>query len=300
VVGAGDVNSDGRTDLLARDGAGNGWVLPGNGAGGFGKATGPLAGLKGLGRIVGSAPVTGRRLPDVVGRTGTALQVVAGETGSTGGLGNRIDTGLNLPSATQLMNAGDWNRDGFSDLISRNTDGNLYLYLGNGQGRFSAGTLLASGFGAVTLLSAGGDITGDGYPDLQGQVNGAMRIWPGRGSAGLAASYVSHSAITAQRQVAVGLWTADGAPDAVFVTGKLTLLYPGNGPGGLTNPVTIGSSLKGYSWVIGVSNMGGTGRSALIVRDSAGALYEIDPTSTGMLGTPQLLGTGYSGYDLAD
>ena len=48
--------------------------------------------------------------------------------------------------------------------------------------------------------------------------------------------------------------------------------------------------------MIGVSD---AGRSALIVRNAAGSLYRIDPTSTGMLGTPQLLGGGYSGYDLA-
>ena len=163
-------------------------------------------------------------------------------------------------------------------------------------GRFAAGTLLASGFGGVSLLSAGGDITGDGYPDLQGQINGAMRIYPGRGAAGLGPSYVSHSAIAGTKQVAVGLWTADGAPDAIFLNAKSTVLYPGNGPGGLTNPVTIGGALTGYSWVIGVSD---AGRSALIVRNAAGSLYRIDPTSTGMLGTPQLLGGGYSGYDLA-
>jgi hypothetical protein len=157
--------------------------------------------------------------------------------------------------------------------------------------------VLGTGFGAVSLLSAAGDITGDGWPDLQGQVNGAMRIWQGRGAAGLGASYVSHSAITAKGQIAVGRWTADGAPDALFIKAKKTVLYPGNGPGGLTNPVTVGGSLTAYRWVVGVSRT--NGRSALLARNSAGSLYEIDPTASGTLGTPRLLGTGFARYDLA-
>jgi hypothetical protein len=314
ITSVGDLNGDHHNDLVARidsgKGAGKLALYLGKGNGTFKRVARPVKTV-GATQILAPGDVSGDGKPDLIVRTAASSTLYRGAgTGrfaagtpyvaTAGRVGTPIDTGLNLPSATQLMNAGDWNRDGNADLISRNTDGNLYLYLGNGQGRFAPGTLLAGGFGAVTLLSAGGDITGDGYPDLQGQVNGAMRIYPGRGAAGLAASYVSHSAISGKKQVAVGLWTADGAPDAIFVNAKSTVLYPGNGPGGLTNPVTIGGSLTGYSWVIGVSNMRGTGKSALIVRDAAGSLYEIDPTATGMLGTPQLLGSGYSGYDLAD
>jgi len=267
--GPGDVTGDGHRDLVARKSSGVTETLPGLGNGTFG------------------APVASA----AASSTGTPRGAV---------LGAPIYTGLTLPSANLLLNAGDWNRDGYSDLISRNTDGNLYLYLGNGKGKFGAPTRIGTGFGSVKMLSAAGDITGDGYPDLQGQVNGAMRIYPGRGAAGIGASYVSHSAITAKKQIAVGRWNGDGAPDAIFAKGKKTLLYPGNGPGGLTNPINIGGSLTGYSWIIGVGNVGGTGRSALVVRNSAGALYQIDPTATGMLGSPRLLGSGYGGYDLAD
>ena len=314
ITSIGDVNGDHRNDLAARIASGKHTgrlaLYLGNGDGTF-KAV--VRGLVRLGQavqiIAGDRSGDGR--PDLLVRkpsgmtlyrgtgtgrfaAGTPYTAPAGRT--TTGVGAPVDTGLNLPNAIQLMNAGDWDRDGNADLISRNTDGSLWLYLGNGQGRFAAGTLLASGFGAVSLLSVGGDITGDGFPDLQGQINGAMRIYPGRGAAGLGSSYVSHSAIPGSRQVAAGLWTGDGAPDAIFLTPTSTVLYPGNGPGGLTNPVTIGGALTGYSWVVGVSD---AGRSALIVRDAAGSLFRIDPTSTGMLGAPQLLGSGYSGYDLA-
>ena len=310
LTSAGDLNGDHRNDLVARidsgKSAGKLALYLGRGNGTFKRVARPV-------RLAGAVQIlagdrTGDGKADLVIRTAGAATLYRGTgTGrfaagtpyvasSAGRVGTPIDTGLNLPQATDLLNAGDWNRDGNADLISRNTDGNLYLYLGNGQGRFAAATLLAKGFGGVSLLSAGGDITGDGYPDLQAQINGAMRIYPGRGTAGLAASYVSHSAIAGKKQIAVGLWTSDGAPDAIFLNAKSTVLYPGNGPGGLTNPITIGAGLMGYSWVVGISD---AGRSALIARDAAGSLYRIDPTSSLMLGTPQLLATGFGGYDLA-
>lgn len=316
VTAVGDINGDGHNDLVAKitkagKNQGRMSAYLGRGNGTFVRKALSAVNLTAVTGLAGPGDVTGDGRPDLLARTtsGAILTLPGTGTGTFGaprasstgtGLGAPIDTGLKLPNATQLLDAGDWNRDGHSDLITRNTDGNLYLYLGNGQGRFAKPTVLAGGFGAVTLLSAAGDITGDGWPDLQGQVNGAMRIWPGKGAGGLGASYVSHSAISAKKQVAVGRWNSDGAPDALFVKAKTTLLYPGNGPGGLTNPITVGGSLAGYSWVIGVGNVHGTGTSALIVRNSAGALYQIAPTSTGLLGAPQLLGTGFSRYDLAD
>jgi len=324
ITAVGDLNGDGRNDLVAKirkagKNKGRLSVYLGRGNGTFKRSVQSTVSLKGFTGLSGPGDVTGDGRRDLVARksngatetlpglgNGTfGAPITSAATSSTGAprntvLGAPIYTGLTLPNANLLLNAGDWNRDGYSDLISRNTDGDLYLYLGNGKGQFGAPTRIGTGFGPVTLLSAAGDITGDGYPDLQGQVNGAMRIYPGRGAAGIAASYVSHSAITAKKQIAVGRWNGDGAPDALFAKGKKTLLYPGNGPGGLTNPITVGGSLAAYSWIIGVSNVGGTGKSALIVRNGAGALYEIDATATGMLGTPRLLGSGYSGYDLAD
>jgi hypothetical protein len=267
LAGPGDVTGDGHPDLVARRSSGASVTLPGTGAGTFGTP-------------VSSTP--------------------AGPVPSGSGLGRLVPTGLAIPNANLLLNAGDWNRDGFADLITRNTDGNLYLYLGNGQGQFAAPTLLATGFGAVTLLTAAGDITGDGWPDLQGQLNGSMQIWPGQGSAGVAGGYRSHAAIKAQQQVAVGRWDGDGAPDALFVKGKKTVLYPGNGPGGLTNPITVGGSLAAYDWVIGVSNLGLSGAPGLIVQQKGtGNLYQIARGANGQLAAPVLLGSGFGGYDLA-
>ena len=54
---------------------------------------------------------------------------------------------------------------------------------------------------------------------------------------------MAHSPITAARQVAVGRWDADGAPDSLFRRsgGRLTM-YRGNGPGGLTGSKALGTT----------------------------------------------------------
>lgn len=322
VTAVGDVNGDGHNDLVAKitkkgKNKGRLSIYLGRGNGTFVRKAQHSVNLHGVVGLAGPGDVTGDGHPDLVGRRSSGATVTLPGTGAgtfgapvstappgpvpTGsGLGALIPTGLAIPNANLLLNAGDWNRDGFDDLVTRNTDGNLYLYLGNGQGHFAAPTLLATGFGAVTMLTAAGDITGDGWPDLQGQSNGTMYIWPGQGAAGLAAGYPSHKAIKAQQQVAVGRWDGDGAPDALFVKAKKTVLYPGNGPGGLTNAVTIGGSLTAYDWVIGVSNVGLSGAPGLIVRQKGtGNLYQIARGANGQLAAPVLLGSGFGGYDLA-
>jgi hypothetical protein len=322
VTAVGDLDGDGHNDLVAKitkkgKNKSRLSIYLGNGNGTFQRKAQHSVDLRGAVALSGPGDVTGDGHPDLVARRSSGATVTLPGTGAgrfgapvssappgpipTGsGLGRLVPTGLAIPNANLLLSAGDWNRDGFADLITRNTDGNLYLYLGNGQGHFAAPTLLATGFGAVTMLTAAGDITGDGWPDLQGQVNGVIDIWPGRGAAGVAAGYRSHAAIKAQQQVAVGRWDGDGAPDALFVKGKKTVLYPGNGPGGLTNPVTVGGSLAAYDWVIGVSNLGLSGAPGLIVRQKGtGNLYQIGRGPNGQLGGPVLLGSGFGGYDLA-
>ncbi len=108
----------------------------------------------------------------------------------------------------------------------------------------------------MRLLAAVGDMTGDGCPDLTGQARGgSMRIYPGNGVKGLKKSYVAYSAIDARRQVAVGRWDGDGAPDSLFRQRAKLTLFRGNGPGGFTKPKGLAVNLAPYDWVIGVSDV---------------------------------------------
>ncbi len=299
VSGFGDFNRDGLADLFVREGAKEaGWIVPSTGNLRFGSALGPITRVQRAGTVVGAARYVGNRLPDVVSRKGG--DVLTYPNLGTVDLLPALDTGLNLSTANALLNAGDWDRDGFSDLVYRTERGALFLRRGDGTGHFGNRVKLAPGFDQVRLLAAVGDMTGDGWPDLMGQPAGAsMRIYPGRGLAGLQPSYVAHSAIDAGRQVAVGRWDTDGAPDSLFRSGSALSLYPGNGPGGLVGGKRLGLDVTAYDWVIGVSDLRVSGHSDVIVREKAtGRLFALRGSARGF-GARRALGGGMGIYDLA-
>jgi hypothetical protein len=300
ISGYGDFDGDGHPDLFARDSeTGNGFVIPSHGDGTFGHPLGPVARVTGVGTMAGAAQLLGDGTPDLVARSGQRL-VVFVNNGTTE-TGRPIATGADLSNANLVLNAGDWNRDGFGDIINRNkNNGSLYVRLGDGTGHFASPKKIGVGFGGVQLLAAVGDMTGDGFPDLMGQPKGAaIRIYPGNGTNGLKASYVAHGAIDAGRQVAVGRWDGDGSPDSLFRNGNKLTLFPGNGPGGLTSPKPLGLNLAPYDWVIGVSDVSLTGHADVILREKAtGYLWLVQGTASGFK-TRRFLAEGMGDYDLA-
>jgi hypothetical protein len=297
VTGYGDFNGDGRNDLVAHVAGGDSYLLPARGDGTFDRRLGPFPGMSGASVLAG-ADLDGEASADLLARSGTGLVVYP--SAGTFETGRPIATGVMLPDADVLLNAGDWDRDGHGDLLYRTRAGNLVLRSGDGQGGFAKSTRIGTGFGGVGLLAAVGDMTGDGWPDLMGQpAGGAMRIYPGRGLAGLAPSYVAYTQIDAAQQIAIGRWDGDGAPDSLFRKGGRLTLSPGNGPGGLTGSQPLGADLSPYDWVVGVSDANHGGHPDLIVRASrTGYLWLLPATAAGFE-PRRFLGEGMKAYDLA-
>ncbi|GCD91658.1 FG-GAP-like repeat-containing protein [Nocardioides sp. LS1] len=298
ITGYGDYNADGLGDLLVRAPGEPAYVLPSHGDGTFGHALGPINRAMGPDSLAG-ADLTAGPTPDLLTRTGNTLAILPNN--GTFDLGPAIPTGIDVSSANRLLNAGDWDRDGFGDIITRNaTTGVLYLRRGDGTGHFGKAIQIGTGFGQVGLLAAVGDMTGDGYPDLMGQPAGHdIRIYPGNGLAGLKMSYVAHGAIDAGTQIPVGRWDGDGAPDSLFRKGSRLTLYPGNGPGGLTSPKTVGIDLTPYDWFIGISDESLTGHPDVLAREKAtGYLWLFQGTESGFA-KRRFMGEGMQAYDLA-
>ncbi len=298
IAGAGDISHDGPADLLVRARkTGDSYVLPGRGDGTFGRALGPISRFAGATHIA-VGDMAGNSAADVVAVDGG--QVAAWVNPGGFDLGSPIDTRADLSGADRILVAGDWDRDGYGDVVTRQRSGNLVLWRGNGHGRLTRSTVLAKGFDTVGKLTAVGDMTGDGYPDLIGQPrNGVMRVYPGKGLAGLKKSYPIYGAISYGTPIGVGRWDGDGAPDSLLRQGSTLTVLHGNGPGGLHAPSKVKADLSPYDWTLGVSDLQLTGHPDLIVRQKGtGRLYAI-PGTDAELKTPVYLGGGFGGYDLA-
>ena len=298
ITGYGDFTDDGRPDLLVATAGQPGNVRPLLADGSFGRPVGDVRRLAAT-TAMSAADLTGNSAPDVLGRRDGRL--VTHANAGTFELGAPIATGVDLSGSNLVLNAGDWDRDGFGDLVTRSAEnGSLYLRSGDGRGRFPEVRKIGSDFGSVGLLAAVGDMTGDGYPDLVGQPAGKdIRLYPGDGLNGLEPSYVAYGAIDAARQVAIGRWDGDGAPDSLFRKGSRLSVAPGNGPGGLTSPKPLSLDVTAYDWVVGVSDLRLGGHADLVVREKAtGYLWAISARATGF-SPPHLLGEGMGIYDLA-
>ncbi|MER7560603.1 FG-GAP-like repeat-containing protein [Nocardioides sp. NPDC126508] len=292
ISGYGDFTGDGRGDLIGRDSSNRGWIYPASGTG-FGKPLGPYADVNRT--LVGAVNLLGNSLPDLVMKSGSTLYVKP-NSGRVS-LAAPVDSGITLTSATALMNAGDWNRDGKGDFLAKMSDGSVRLYRGYGTGKFAGPVTIATGLSTVSVIDAVGDITGDGFPDLMGRTSdGTIKLWPGKGSTKVGASIVMRSSAAGTRLVGVGRWNGGNTPDVLFVNGTSTVVHESNGPGGLVSTQTLSVNLSGYDAVLGVRDLRAGSGGDLIMR-SGSYIYALERNSTGTGVTRTYLGA-LSGYNL--
>ena len=243
--------------------------------------------------------------PDIIARRtsdGKGVLIPIVKTTSGYRTGKAIPLAVDLSGMSRILSAGDWDRDGVADLITRRkVDGRLTLRLGLGNGTFKPVQFLANGFKGVKLLAAVGDMTGDGYPDLMGQRKGKpMMIWPGRGTNGLGTPYVAYGSIQGSKQISVGRWDKGGAPDTLVRQGRNLILYMGNGPGGFTGSRQLPIDVSPYNWIVGISDVNLKGHPDLVVRAKGTGQLFLIPGHKKSFGDPILLGRGWAKYNMVE
>ena len=132
IVGVGDLDSDGRRDLVARrTSEGSLWLYPGRGDGGFGAARQIGTGWSTMDAVVGSGDWNGDLTMDVIARKSTDGSLWLYPGTGTGAFGAARQIGHGWDFMNSIVAPGDWDSDGRGDLVARRTaDGSLWLYPG--------------------------------------------------------------------------------------------------------------------------------------------------------------------------
>ncbi|MDX3096140.1 VCBS repeat-containing protein [Streptomyces sp. ME01-24h] len=154
LVGPGDLNGDGKGDLLARDKSGVLYLYRGNGTGSA-FATRIKIG-KGWGvynKLLGAGDYTGDGLTDLLARTtGGTLYLYAGTGNASAPFKSRVVIGGGWNTYNKLAAPGDINGDGKGDIVGVNSAGDLYLYTATGTGKFAGRVKIGFGYNTYRNL----------------------------------------------------------------------------------------------------------------------------------------------------
>ncbi|MFL6158676.1 MAG: FG-GAP-like repeat-containing protein [Marmoricola sp.] len=294
----GDLTGDGHVDVMTRSaGTGLGTILAGAGGGRFGQTWGSFSGFASLAKT-SLAPLVGSSAADVLGRDSHGRLVVVANSGKRNILGS-LKANLKVPSATQVLNVGDWDRNGKSDVIVRSSHDDLMVwYPGHEDGTFGRGHSLGRGWGGVRNLSAVGDVTGDGWPDLIGRIGtGPWEVFPGYGSKGFKAPRLAPASLRTYNQIGTGSWSPAGG--AALRSANSSIVPMVGSTVGDALRAANGSVDTAYDSYVGLGDVDGDGIADVLAREKGtGTIWLLPGKTTGGFAPRLWVANGFAGYQL--
>ena len=304
VAGPGDLDGDGRRDLLAVDPGGRLWLYPGNGSGGFfpRRAVGP--GWQVMDMLVAPGDWNGDGRADLLAREAAsgALWLYPGTGG--GGFKSRTQIGSGWGGMSRVVGPGDWDGDRRVDLLAFDRTGDAWLYPRTVSGAFSARARVGSGWSSMDAVLAVGDWDGDGPADLMARsaAGGQLHLYPGSGGRRFGPGVTaSPPGVAADTALLVGDWSGDGRPDVLgrAAVGGALYLWTGLGDGSFTAPRAVGSAWQGFTSLTAAGDWDGDGRPDLLAFDRAsGVLWQYRADGRGGFLTRRQIGSGLARFDM--
>ncbi|MER8035668.1 FG-GAP repeat domain-containing protein [Streptomyces hydrogenans] len=167
IEATGDIARSQRSDIVARDGSGVLWFYESNGYGRFYDRSRIGGGWQVYDQLSGGSDYTGDGRPDLLATDKAGVLWLYRSTGNVDApFAARKKVGSGWGAYNQLVGTGDIAGASAGDLLARDKDGVLWLYLGKGDGTFTGRTRIGGGWNAYTELIGGGDADNDGRPDL--------------------------------------------------------------------------------------------------------------------------------------
>jgi pro-kumamolisin-like protein/VCBS repeat protein len=178
----------------------------------------------------------------------------------------------------------DFNGDGESDILWRDTSGNVAIWEMNGTTVLNAATSFVANVGGTWTIAGTGDFNGDGKSDiLWHDTSGNVAIWEMNGTAVLnpATSFVANVP-GGWSIVGTGDFNGDGKSDILWRdTSGNVAIWEMNGTTVL-NPATSFVANVANNWsVFGNGDYNGDGKSDILWHDSSGnvAIWEMNGTT---------------------
>ena len=214
IVGTGDFNGDGKTDILWRNtnGTVTDWLGTANGSFTDNSSSASTGAAGANWHIVGTGDFNGDGKADILWRddNGFVTDWLGSPSGAFVDNGAAAGTGA-APNSWHVAGTGDFNGDGKADILWRDDTGFVTEWLGTATGGFVDDGVTA-GTGAAPnnwLVVATGDFNGDGYTDILWRNDvGYLSDWLGSPS-GAFTDNVRNAGTTA----APSNWTVAGTGD---------------------------------------------------------------------------------------
>ena len=233
----------------------------------------------------------------------SSLKYVAGTTSGIDDVDVEVWDGQNLSyysqatvtTAASLPPPSDFNGDGRSDILWRNTDGDTVVWNSNGSGG-STGQDLGV-VGTDWQIAGTGDFNGDGQSDiLWRNTNGDTVLWNSNGSG----SFIGEDLgiVSSAWQIAgTGDFNGDGQADILWRnTNGDTVIWNSNGSGGLTG-ADLGVVPNAWQ-IAGTGDFNGDGEADILWRNTNGDTVIWDSNGSGAF-TSTDLGVVSSAWQIA-
>ncbi|WP_255658150.1 glycoside hydrolase domain-containing protein [Actinoplanes sp. L3-i22] len=224
-------------------------------------------------------------------------QYQGGHTETYGGVTINIDTDYLDFRVMPATKQGDWNRNGWSDVLAKTkSSSKLYSFAGNGTVVSSTATLIGSFSGYDQIVRM--DLNRDGIQDIiaRQKSTGAVYFYPGKSTGKLGTRKLLYKDMRSLREfTAIGDFNKDGYPDllAQQISNGYLYLYPGaKGAKFGTRKVVAKGNWNNRSEFVGVGDFNRDGYQDLVVKVTSTGALSLYKGKSGGFQTSVRIGSG--------